>query len=438
MSFLCEVITPLFMSGSNVQTFELRPSEIKGMMRFWWRAVKALDDKEKLREEETDIFGGIKPTNLKSPVSIRIIQNLNDTSEQKAVKLGENIQGRINQRAGIKYLFYSTFSLKFAGERLVRKYLQPGTKFELILSCRDDDYEKFQKVLAAFWLTVNLGGLRTRSKRGAGDIRILQPKELKLREETLSFVKDDDNNVTKWIVDNFYVVRKIINGCKDFCSSYSNLSLSRFLISKESFNSWEDALDDLGKKYIDFRRKNSSKKPQIGVFGLPVNYRRTRITWKKVNDQNEDSDHDRRTSPLIFKVFRFGNKYRWMVLRMSGEFLPEGSVLNLSGRTQKPDFSLIDEFWNILKEHAVEDILSVPETLNKLAAEIKKELDARKVILFGSRARGDATKKSDIDIAVVTGKAVSNFEKIANVDLVNLNKVSNDLREKIIKEGIEL
>lgn len=68
----------------------------------------------------------------------------------------------------------------------------------------------------------------------------------------------------------------------------------------------------------------------------------------------------------------------------------------------------------------------------------------KKVILFGSRARGDYQKKSDIDIAVEGG----NFNRFARAveeetstlleyDIVNLDqKVSEALQESIRREGV--
>jgi CRISPR-associated protein Cmr1 len=39
ITFECEIITPMFMYGGDGKTLELRPSEFKGMLRFWWRAL---------------------------------------------------------------------------------------------------------------------------------------------------------------------------------------------------------------------------------------------------------------------------------------------------------------------------------------------------------------------------------------------------------------
>ena len=70
------------------------------------------------------------------------------------------------------------------------------------------------------------------------------------------------------------------------------------------------------------------------------------------------------------------------------------------------------------------------------------------VILFGSRARGDYSKVSDIDIGILPKnrldrkKLVLLKEKIDNlnfpytVDVVDLSKVSEAFRERALREGI--
>ena len=70
-----------------------------------------------------------------------------------------------------------------------------------------------------------------------------------------------------------------------------------------------------------------------------------------------------------------------------------------------------------------------------------------KVILFGSAARGDAHRFSDIDIAILPKtkynktKVILLKEEIENlnipysVDLVDISKVSSAFREKVLREG---
>lgn len=68
----CTVITPLFMTGADGQTPELRPSEIKGMLRFWWRAINGYQSIDSLRKSEAEIFGSSDEKTGKSKFSLKI------------------------------------------------------------------------------------------------------------------------------------------------------------------------------------------------------------------------------------------------------------------------------------------------------------------------------------------------------------------------------
>jgi predicted nucleotidyltransferase len=70
------------------------------------------------------------------------------------------------------------------------------------------------------------------------------------------------------------------------------------------------------------------------------------------------------------------------------------------------------------------------------------------VILFGSRAKGDAHRRSDFDIAYMpaTGfdptsvvrlrEAIEESEVFYAVDLVDLSRVEPGFREKVLSEGV--
>lgn len=78
--------------------------------------------------------------------------------------------------------------------------------------------------------------------------------------------------------------------------------------------------------------------------------------------------------------------------------------------------------------------------------DMAEQYGIKKVLLFGSRARGDFKRTSDIDIAVTGG----DFERFAldvdeetstllEYDIVNLDReMQDELRDSIEKEGIVL
>lgn len=82
--------------------------------------------------------------------------------------------------------------------------------------------------------------------------------------------------------------------------------------------------------------------------------------------------------------------------------------------------------------------------------EIKKigiSLNLSEIILFGSRAKGLSTERSDIDIAVLDNnnnikkfrESVELIKTLRNIDIVDLNNCSNNLLlEEIEKYGIKI
>ncbi len=88
-----------------------------------------------------------------------------------------------------------------------------------------------------------------------------------------------------------------------------------------------------------------------------------------------------------------------------------------------------------IKEQLIQELKSIAEKCN-----------IEKIILFGSRARGDFKERSDIDLAIL-GEKTDKFSILADeetstllkYDIVDLNKpVQEELLESIKKEGIVL
>ena len=80
-------------------------------------------------------------------------------------------------------------------------------------------------------------------------------------------------------------------------------------------------------------------------------------------------------------------------------------------------------------------------------ASFARECDIEKVVLFGSRARGDNLPKSDIDIAVEGCEDFRHFsylieehlDTLLDVDIVNLDEsLSQQLLDEIARDGVVL
>ena len=87
------------------------------------------------------------------------------------------------------------------------------------------------------------------------------------------------------------------------------------------------------------------------------------------------------------------------------------------------------------------------DVAKSVANELINRFGSKKVVLFGSLARGDFNHWSDIDLAVGGippdnyYKAVafaSGFSSVWNVDIVDLDDCTEALRDIILQEGVEL
>lgn len=88
---------------------------------------------------------------------------------------------------------------------------------------------------------------------------------------------------------------------------------------------------------------------------------------------------------------------------------------------------------------------AIPGLIRELAAQPA----VCRVLLFGSRARGTARERSDIDLAVDAPGAseqewariadtVDEAETLLRIDLVRLDEASGEFREEIEREGVVL
>lgn len=145
ITFTCEVITPMFLSGADETSPELRPASIKGALRFWWRAMNGHlvgenGDLTRFKEKEALLFGS---TDKKSPFSIR-------TSQQKDLQISKEIV-LPHRENGFK-----------------KNAIIVGQQFDVIFRGVN-----LQDIYYVFLLSTILGGLGQRKRRGFGSYKII-------------------------------------------------------------------------------------------------------------------------------------------------------------------------------------------------------------------------------------------------------------------------
>lgn len=152
-----ETITPLLMHGntsskrdSRLKEAELRESSLKGIYRYWWRALQyEATNPKKLLEKEGQLFGAATGANVqKSAVLLRVSERLmtgevNTMSRPHANNARKDVIGLINKT------------------------------FAIDICCFQKDKAHFEELAAYFELTLLLGSFGQRARRGAGALQLV-------------------------------------------------------------------------------------------------------------------------------------------------------------------------------------------------------------------------------------------------------------------------
>ena len=88
--------------------------------------------------------------------------------------------------------------------------------------------------------------------------------------------------------------------------------------------------------------------------------------------------------------------------------------------------------------------IDIPDVVLKDIAAFAENNSVEKVVLFGSRARGTNTERSDVDLAVYGGNFDSfywniteNVNSLLSFDVINADKnISDELKKEIARDGI--
>jgi len=363
LTFDLEFITPAFIGGANQQA-ELRPASFVGLLRWWWRALKGECDIENLRAEEVKIFGGIaknlrnEEINMASPVYLRVEGNIRKDKyliEKYGLDLifDEKKRAFVGSHIGVGYLYYFTLPKKKRNgqEEKGREFIEVGSKLSLTLIGKGEVLEHY---IASLWALVFLGGVGARSRRGGGNLTVIDynPKDLP-KDLEISFTPTD--NLREWLVENIENAKKLVGSSNTSCDKYSNLPYPKngdikLEISKTKFNTWFEALNDIGKEFMRFRRENKQSVFDTAVFGFSSIRGKGPFVELEEKIKKSEEKIKRRSSPVIIKVVKNSEgKYQWMVLGLEGKFLPDGAKLRFGEETGEPDLSLIKKFFERLR-----------------------------------------------------------------------------------------
>jgi len=280
-----------------------------------------------------EIFGG--DGEMASPVYLRVEGDVSKGEDlineyRLSWSFDKNRRALIGPHAGVGYLYYSMVALNKR-----REFIEADSRLRLTLVGKDEFLKHYA---ASLWALVFLGGVGARSRRGGGNLAVVDynPKDL-----GISFIPT--GYFDEWLVENLKRAKDLVGYSKTPCNEYSNLKNVNLVLSPREFNTWVEALNDIGNRFMNFRVKNRQRVFDTAVFGLPVRHSNGKFV-------EAEEGITRRSSPVIIKVVKTPKgKYLWMVLLLWGKFLPNGVKLSFMGKTQEPSFKLIEEFFQELE-----------------------------------------------------------------------------------------
>ncbi|WP_099211687.1 type III-B CRISPR module RAMP protein Cmr1 [Thermococcus henrietii] len=195
-TFELETITPLFMRGADQRKAEFRSASIKGVMRWWFRALAGSyfgNNIAKLREAECRVFGCAGGGGTRRSAVIVEVEPVESNGEYSPKNEYES------------YFWFSQTGRNSRGAVL------PGLTLTITLEGRDEDSLKL--AVLSLWTALHLGGFGSRSRKFGGS---LFPKKEPGGDVNLdiSFVPGQD-------VEEFY--KGVFEGERNITSEFSKI-----------------------------------------------------------------------------------------------------------------------------------------------------------------------------------------------------------------------
>lgn len=291
-----KIVTPMFLGDAQQNAVDIRPPSVKGVLRFWWRAMmwgKVLKEAEGdeaialrcLHRREAELFGcsaGIyKEKHFGQAKFLLQVIHGKPTDETSYP----------NKNPGSAYLGYGLMESKPS-----RNAIKEGLEFKLHFTFKPaamkEDIESIKQVLEIFGL---LGGLGGRSRRAFGSIacsnNIFNKKET--YEQKLASILTLGKNIASYPP----------------YAAFSSFTKYKILFEA---NSARDAQEKVGNAYKNWRVQFKKQEDKTKLpFGIPL---------KGVTDQDKEA---RFASPLFFHIHPVGNKFVCVALFLPSLFHPK-------------------------------------------------------------------------------------------------------------------
>ncbi len=202
-----ELVSPAFLAGANQkeEDCQLHGSTLRGLLRWWWRAMYAGKvDLKDLRRLEKAIWGS---TETGSPVSIEIYHTSGGKPRKYTIESPNFLHehgipsGKGSKRNTRLGLFYTTYGMAEKGEN--RWYRPEKTCWKIVLTAKETWIQRESKsdmkltaheierqASAALWLLCRYGGVGAKSRKGFGSLRDIPFSKIESLEDLNTLAND--------------------------------------------------------------------------------------------------------------------------------------------------------------------------------------------------------------------------------------------------------
>jgi CRISPR-associated protein Cmr1 len=350
-----EIVTPMFIGDADQKATAMRPTSIKGALRFWWRALNGHLSLSELAKEEARLFGSTKGGGVFSLAVEQkniITKPLNITSNKNPA---DNEKLNVSQISPHAYLLGQGLSDRNAiieGKFTITILFNPKTTG--VDQQEEKDRQQIKRSLQLFGI---LGALGSRARHGWGSVSMTTVSDTKdisipkTKEEYQQLLQSFLNGKTPLLPDFTAFSSKsridisgshknpmtLLSNSGHQLQLYRSYGLKRngkneHMVgdtkAKQKFTSDHDLILD------HIQGTKAKKAPDRVVFGLPHNYRFSNNVGDACVDATISGEQTRRASPLFTHIQKIGTDYFLIHALLPAVFLPEkeGKIVISTGK----------------------------------------------------------------------------------------------------------
>lgn len=292
-TFSVQATTAMFMHGAGGSSgaAELRPPSIKGVLRYWFRAVAgAYFEPAELRKCEAEVFGD---TDSGAKLIVRVVEKTVSYPNQKPFLLPHKAQP--NQKSP-------------------SNAVAPNSRFDIVLQSYPGAEKGFEAACWSLWVAINLGGFGQRARRGAGSLKLekvepsIQNMPVWRAYQHIGNLADDlQSGLTQVCTTIAQLGNKGYNDLRKL-NEIENFPIlapdcAKIQVIELSANNEQKARSEL----MEVLHKIEYKGP---AFGLPFSVGQDPKRYVKMADRDKT---DRHASPLHLHITQLPNNYYALV-----------------------------------------------------------------------------------------------------------------------------